>query len=340
MQSPPHMAIETTRELFHTIVDSGVSADLLKQTANVDLDLLQRSEYRFPVDSHLSLWHAAESFMKNAAIGVQMGAKSDPYNRGIVGLTFAASPNLEVAILNKVRYTKILADHITLEFIKNGDEFSIDYSILDGFFHRYEIERVFAGFLNWVRVFTKQEINPVGLYFQYGEPNQLVEYERHFQCPLVFDQPGNRLVFDACLLKEENPAHNDYLYNILRARAESVMVNLGSHRSFIDGLRNLIAGRLNQGCFSAEDVSSALNMSKRTFYRRLNEEEMSYQVLLDDIREKMAVSYLVDGGCSVKNIPNLLGYSGMRSFNRAFKRWTGCSTGEYIKRNKLPAPPN
>lgn len=78
----------------------------------------------------------SELLLPLSASGLKMGARSDPYNRGIVGLIFTASANLEQAVGDKIRYTKILADHISLKFEKNGDEFSITYSILEGYSHR------------------------------------------------------------------------------------------------------------------------------------------------------------------------------------------------------------
>lgn len=127
------MAIETTRELFRVLVAHGADKQQLVELADIDLKKLEKSDQRYPVADHLNLWKTGESLLPLSAIGFKMGAKSDPYNRGIiVGLIFTASANLEQAVTNKIRYTKILADHISLQFDKSGDEFSITYSILEG----------------------------------------------------------------------------------------------------------------------------------------------------------------------------------------------------------------
>lgn len=326
------MAIETTRELFNSILQAGVSKDGLIRDSGIDYDELEQSESRYPVKNHLKLWQSANKLLSDNTIGIQMGAGSDPFSRGIVGLAFSASPTLDEAVANKIRYTKILADHILLGLEKTDTTFTMDYSILDGYFHQLEIERVFAGFLNWVRTFVNRKVNPIRLSFQYSAPQSLQIYEKYFQCPMEFDQPRNLICLDAELLKIKNASFNEYLYSILKTRADSVLSSLDSRSNFLDDVQTMIAGRLSHGNFSAEEISASLNMSKRSLHRRLSENNISFQGLLDDVRKTVAISYLAKSSCSVKNVPYLVGYSDPRSFHRAFKRWMGCSLNEYLSR--------
>lgn len=330
MMSHPSMAIETTKELYRTVLEFGADKTQLESQSNIRLDELDKSDARYPVCAHLKLWQAAERLLPLEAIGLKMGSKSDPYNRGIVGLIFTASKDLRQAVDNKIRYTKILADHISLAFEKNGDEFTITYSILEGYFHRYEIERVFAGFLNWVRTFVGHKVVPVRLGFQYAEPCHVAAYKKHFQCPMLFDQAKNTITLPADILKHENKQHNDYLYGVLKEHAEAILSKVDVPVNFVDNVRDMIAGRLCHGNFSVEEIAASLKIGKRTLNRKLSDEGMTYQGILDDIRKDMAISYLEQGECSIQAIPFMLGYADGRGFLRAFKRWTGCSPKQYL----------
>lgn len=330
MMSHPGMAIETTRELFRALINRGVDQPSLERESGISIDELDKSDARYPVADHLKLWQVGETLLPLKAIGIQLGSKSDPYNRGIVGLIFTASQNLEQAVGNKIRYTKILADHISLEFERNNDEFTITYSILEGYFHSYEIERVFAGFLNWVRSFIGQKINPIRLGFQYAEPGHADAYKKHFQCPLFFDQAKNTITLPADILKFENKQYNAYLYGVLKEHAESILSKVDIPVNFVDSVRDMIAGRLCHGNFSVEEIAASLKMGKRTLNRKLSDAGATYQTILDDIRKDMAISYLEQGECSIQAIPYMLGYSDGRGFLRAFKRWTGCSPKQYL----------
>ena len=266
-----------------------------------------------------------------------MGATSNPSNRGIVGLVFLASADLASAVSNKVRYTKILADHIDLVYSETHDAFIIDYSIDDDYFHPYEIERVFSGFLNWVKIFLGRAVCPAYLHFQYAQPENVRKYDQYFQCPMTFGHERNQIAFSKELLSFKNAAYNDYLYGILQTRAESLLHQLNQlnqlqqEPEFLVSVRSTIAGRLCHGNFLADDLALAHHISLRTLHRKLKHEGMTYQQLLDDVRKEIAVAYLNQEGCSVKDLPYMLGYADNRAFQRAFKRWMGCSPRQYFQ---------
>jgi AraC-like DNA-binding protein len=54
-------------------------------------------------------------------------------------------------------------------------------------------------------------------------------------------------------------------------------------------------------------------------------------VLVDDVRQRLAMQYLTSGNYNVKDVAYILGYNEQSAFNRAFKRWTGKSPVAYIK---------
>jgi AraC-like DNA-binding protein len=332
MNVGPYMAVETTRELYRRIIDHGVDETVLFKKSGIDLAELERSEGRFPVRSHLHLWRVAEELLSHQAIGLLMGSESNPSDRGIVGLAFLASRDLRTAVQNKIRYTKILADHIHLEFTETSHSFVINYSIIEGSYHRYEIERVFSGFFNWVRIFVDEKIYPLSLHFQYAEPDSIVYYKEYFNCPMFFGQSKNSISFSKKILAYKNKAYNDYLYGILQFRAESVLNALDNLSGFLSDVRSTMAGRLRHGNFSALEIATASNLSLRSFHRRLKEYDATYQQLLDDVRKDIAISYINQKDCCNSAIPSLLGYADSRAFQRAFKRWTGHSLTQYTQR--------
>ncbi|MFT5421431.1 MAG: AraC-like DNA-binding protein [Candidatus Endobugula sp.] len=331
MNIDPCMAVETTRELYRRVIEHGVDEVVLLEKSGINLAELEQSEGRFPVHSHLNLWQVAEELLSHQAIGLLMGSESNPSDRGIVGLTFLASQDLRAAVQNKIRYTKILADHIHLEFSETGDSFVINYSIMEGFFHRYEIERVFSGFFNWVRIFVDEDIYPVSLHFQYAEPASIACYKKYFNCPMFFDEANNSIAFSKDLLIHKNKTYNDYPYGIFQYRAESVLSSLDNNSNFLSDVRSNIAGRLSRGNFSAGDIAAVSNLGLRSFHRRLKGYDATYQQLLDDVRKDVAMTYLNQKDCCNSVIPSLLGYADGRAFQRAFKRWTGYSLKQYMQ---------
>ncbi|WP_309647309.1 helix-turn-helix domain-containing protein [Nocardioides sp.] len=94
-------------------------------------------------------------------------------------------------------------------------------------------------------------------------------------------------------------------------------------RGLAQDVRVLITQRLPEGAPMAE-VSAALAMGERTLRRRLGEEGVGYQALLDEVRSSLAMA-LLDGRATmpVAEVARRLGYAESASFIRAFRRWTG-----------------
>ena len=88
-------------------------------------------------------------------------------------------------------------------------------------------------------------------------------------------------------------------------------------------------------------VASRLFVSTRTLRRRLEDAQTSYQEIVAETRQGLAVRYLTQTSLSIEAIAEILGYSDTANFRQAFKRWTGESPQQYRSRARSPelAPP-
>ena len=59
---------------------------------------------------------------------------------------------------------------------------------------------------------------------------------------------------------------------------------------------------------------------------------MTFERILDELRQKTAREYLADGRLTVSQIAHALGFADPAAFSRAFKRWTGVSPRTYLKK--------
>ena len=92
-------------------------------------------------------------------------------------------------------------------------------------------------------------------------------------------------------------------------------------------MKNLESGGVNQ-----EMIAKELNVSRRTVYRKLKEENVSFKNLLNDVQKQLALTYLKEKSISINDISFLLGFSDSSAFHRAFKRWFGTNPGQYRKK--------
>ena len=68
-----------------------------------------------------------------------------------------------------------------------------------------------------------------------------------------------------------------------------------------------------------------LNFSPRTYRRRLDAEQQSYQALLDKVRAEHATRYLQNTRLPLSSIAYLIGFNDASNFRRAYAKWTGRS---------------
>lgn len=99
--------------------------------------------------------------------------------------------------------------------------------------------------------------------------------------------------------------------------------------TFSRQVRPLIARQLARGQVKVESVAAELNMSRHTLYKKLKEENLTFAGLLEDVRREQALKYMNDRNRTLSEVAELLGFSELSAFSRAFKRWMGKSPAEF-----------
>lgn len=80
---------------------------------------------------------------------------------------------------------------------------------------------------------------------------------------------------------------------------------------------------LPTGKVDATSVAETLAMSRRSLYRRLNDEGITFKELVDQLRYSVATEYLANTTISVEDIAARCGYQDVSNFRKAFRRWAG-----------------
>ena len=78
-----------------------------------------------------------------------------------------------------------------------------------------------------------------------------------------------------------------------------------------------------------ESIARTLAMSPRTLQRRLADDGVVFNDVLDEMRLRAAKRYLAKRDVAGAEVAYLLGFAEQSSFNHAFKRWTGQTPTEY-----------
>ena len=83
-------------------------------------------------------------------------------------------------------------------------------------------------------------------------------------------------------------------------------------------------------------IAAQLGMSDRTLQRRLRDEGTSFREILDDTRHYLARELLRNTRFPLADVATQLGFAEPSAFYRAFRKWEGCTPGQF---REAPANP-
>src|SRR5208282_3488096 len=121
---------------------------------------------------------------------------------------------------------------------------------------------------------------------------------------------------------------------ICDAAAKERCTAIGTLRAAVE---NEAQKLLPHGKAKQHSVAKTLGLSARTLTRKLADEGTTYEQVVDQLRQSLALQYIKERGVSLSQIGWPLGYEGSTSFNHAFKRWTGRSPSLARNERMLPA---
>ena len=170
--------------------------------------------------------------------------------------------------------------------------------------------------------------------FTHPAPSYRAEYARIFRIPVAFDCEENSVRLEETVLGSLKPApQSRYVQELMRNQADALLVELERARSIRFRVENVAMPLLQNGV-GVEAVSAKLGLSRQTLYRRLREEGLTFEQVVDQLRHRLALHFLMVDNASVQDVAHRLGYSDASAFSRAFKRWTGRSPGRNGRKNR------
>ena len=142
-----------------------------------------------------------------------------------------------------------------------------------------------------------------------------------------------RLSFDKELLSLTLPTSNPALLALYEQECKRVLADIESEQSVAEQTLRLL--RKLEGHYpQMSQTAQLLNMSTRTYRRRLAAEDISFQQLLDTVRLEHADYYLAKTNLPMFSIALNIGFNDASNFRRAYEKWAGMTPQQarHIKR--------
>ena len=303
---------------------------LLRQ---VDLSpsLLESPQARVSVRQYGELWRLVALTLDDEFFG-QDSRRMKAGSFAMICHAVLNCRNLRRAVERALRFFGLILDDLSAELGVGGGEARI---VLQG---RPAVARVFAhevylmlvhGLSCWL---VGRRIPILRAEFSYPPPAHSAEYRLMYSNELEFGAAATAIHFDASALDLPIVQNERTLKEFLRTAPENILVKYKNSGSLGARTRRRLRQCLPGELIEFERFAEELGMTAATLRRRLNEEGTSYQLIKDQLRRDLAISYLSHSDRSTLDIGLELGFSERSAFHRAFKKWTGASPGEFRRR--------
>jgi AraC-like DNA-binding protein len=203
---------------------------------------------------------------------------------------------------------------------------------------RFSYEVIFSAIQKTLSDLLGSAVPNIKVSFPFPAPDDLTPFTRIFGEQIFFDTAQAEFSLPRDITRLTLPSSNRTLRELYESECARLLASLSDSASLTEQTLALI-DKLEGQYPQLEQVASMLNMSTRTFRRRLKSEAASFQSLLNDVRVKHARRYLQDTNLSVETIAVSLGFNDASNFRRAFIQWTGQSPAEWrrLSRGDNPA---
>lgn len=330
----PTIAAGYPKAFLDFAVSRGAGRRRLIERSGIRLGDLGEQDNRVPLRHYLALMEAGVELCRTSALALLFGEAIRLRDISIVGLIGEAAESTEEARRQLNRYAHLMLDDEVrvsenLELVRDKGKIWLKLTSPLYINNRLLIESGFARNVCGAREIFGPSNDfargpyPKAIHFTHEEPGYRAEYGRIFGVPLFFGSHMNALQMDEEFLSLRLPRPNRYVFVILSVHAEALLKSLEDSRSTRSRVESLLMPILHSGEASMAVFAGRMGVSRPTLFRRLKAEGVTFEMLLDELRHKLALNYLSGRKVSVNETAYLVGFSDPAAFSRAFKRWTG-----------------
>ena len=314
-------------------------------------------DHQLDKDTRISFRTLATEFLQrlkpqNAGIGFRYGQKLNLIAADALGQLVMSSATCDEAIGHLKHFRLLLG--IPFDFELEQQHSFANASISANFHALYCAhyppslnwfisEALFSVLQEQASWLTGQELSFLRLHFPYSKPAHYEQYEKHFGCPCVFDAAKHAAEFDAAILSLPIVTANEDLRAHKLAVCEQALKNIEKRFKPVQRVQALFKRRF-PALPCIDEAAEELGMSKSALHRKLQDEETSYQCLLNAFKRKKSEYFLRHTNYTISEIAEQVGFSDSSTFRRAFKTWTGLQPSQLRTENKsakaLASDPN
>ena len=343
MNTPRVRLGDLSVSFVHSLADSmqalGHDPALLLNQFGLDSARLAEPRARLSIPRYMRLGHAAIQLTNTPHLGLLMGQYSRLSQAGLAGITAAQAPTVREAARALIRFEPLYASNS-----RGSSSFHEDargawlrfYSISPyNAYNRFVVDSVLASWAQQLSSLAGQPVAVEKACIEFAAPSYSARYGETFACPIEFAASCNQLHLNQASLALRNPQHCPSTWRHLLEICERELQHLTRTRSLRERITQLLGPMLHGREPDMGEMATRLQLPTWTLRRKLAEEGTQFRTILNDTRRDLAIAYIRDTELAFGEIAYLLGFASAEAFQRAFKRWSKQTPGEFRRQQRL-----
>jgi AraC-like DNA-binding protein len=317
----------------------GASLAELEAKTGFRLALAADPDARIPLATETALWDEAATATGDDAFGAHAAERLRPGVLDVMDYVVRAAPTLLASLERLARYNRLLHDVATFRLIDVGpDVVRVEHALpaAGATQSRHAAQFTLVSLVVVGTQILGEPVRPLAVELRHDLPKGAhAELQRIFGVAPRYGRSVNALELPRALLERRAPNADPALSRVVLRHAEALLAARPAPvERTSDRVRRLLVSALaeSERESTLATIAGELRMSERSLQRRLAEESVRFEALVDEVRREMAARYLADRKVAIAEIAYLLGYSEPSAFHRAFKRWTGSTPAEARQR--------
>ncbi|MBF7729294.1 AraC family transcriptional regulator [Pseudomonas sp. N040] len=327
------LSVGSLHSLAAAVRSHSKDADALLQHYGLDSSRLATPHGRLSIPRYMRLGHAAIQLTGDPALGLLMGRHARLAHYGLAGVTAAQAPTVREAARCLAKFERLYARNY-----RGQSSFHEDarggwlrfYSISPyNAYNRFVVDSVLSGWQAQLSLLCGQALAVEKVEIEFPAPAYAERYSEIFGCPVEFSAQINQLRLSNATLALRGAEHCPHSWHELLLLCERELEQITRTHSLHERISLLLGPLLHGREPDLEEIARRLQLPTWTLRRKLAEEGTQFRTILNDTRRDLAMAYIRDTELSFGEIAYLLGFASAEAFQRAFKRWSGNTPGEF-----------
>jgi len=332
------MALQGTviRTIFQTAASFGAAFDTLCQMSGINPEEIGDSENMVEWEKAALIWVPLLKLSGDPLIGLHIGMGVNKLLHGMVGFLIQSSKDLDQSLQMLCRYGHMTSPMVEYRYTVN------DVAILEMAQNkmwlmkypepaRHANDFLFAAIVNTSYTLSGKRIVPLRIELAY-EMREISEYRKFFGCEVLFNRNANRIVLSKEDISTPLLTSDQSMYQLFNSILADKLALLETN-STVENLKQVLFMQFKGRIPTIEEAALALNITARNLQRRLQQEQTTFRAIAAEIRKEIAFQLMQNPAIKISEVSDILGYSDLTAFRKAFKSWTN-STPRSIRKEQ------